>query len=328
MKLTGYPRVSPVRKAPVSALGDWIVCLTQRCRQRSAGLCVAHPEQRYRRLSPGADHRRMRQREVRAAAEPEAGQIGSRHDARGRDIEPPVRVSRKINQLLIPRCAVRASRPRATRVSGGGRCLKFRHWYRWRARVDWRCRAARRLGLPELTGKDSIAPGRDWRLRAMKLVMAIIKPFRLDEVREALSRLGVSGMTITEVKGYGRQKGHTEILPGRRIHREFRAESSASRSRSRRAGRPDRGGDHDGGPHRPDRGRQGLRDGVGSCGAHSHRRDRCRRHLMMRARGEFHDREIRSRCCAHVRRPPWRRCPACRRPSPRPSGSTAPTRPG
>jgi nitrogen regulatory protein P-II 2 len=48
----------------------------------------------------------------------------------------------------------------------------------------------------------------------MKLVMAIIKPFRLDEVREALSGLGVSGMTITEVKGYGRQKGHTELYRG------------------------------------------------------------------------------------------------------------------
>jgi nitrogen regulatory protein P-II 2 len=48
----------------------------------------------------------------------------------------------------------------------------------------------------------------------MKLVMAIIKPFRLDEVREALSGLGVSGMTISEVKGYGRQKGHTEFYRG------------------------------------------------------------------------------------------------------------------
>jgi nitrogen regulatory protein P-II 2 len=44
--------------------------------------------------------------------------------------------------------------------------------------------------------------------------MAIIKPFRLDDVREALSKLGVNGMTITEVKGYGRQRGHTEIYRG------------------------------------------------------------------------------------------------------------------
>src|ERR1700684_516094 len=49
---------------------------------------------------------------------------------------------------------------------------------------------------------------------AMKLITAIIKPFKLDEVREALSVLGVQGMTVTEVKGYGRQKGHTEIYRG------------------------------------------------------------------------------------------------------------------
>ncbi len=48
----------------------------------------------------------------------------------------------------------------------------------------------------------------------MKLVMAIIKPFKLDEVREALTSLGVQGLTVTEVKGYGRQKGHTEIYRG------------------------------------------------------------------------------------------------------------------
>jgi nitrogen regulatory protein P-II 2 len=48
----------------------------------------------------------------------------------------------------------------------------------------------------------------------MKLVIAIIKPFKLDEVRDALTALGVHGMTITEVKGYGRQKGHTEIYRG------------------------------------------------------------------------------------------------------------------
>jgi nitrogen regulatory protein P-II 2 len=48
----------------------------------------------------------------------------------------------------------------------------------------------------------------------MKLITAIIKPFKLDEVREALNVLGVSGMTATEVKGYGRQKGHSEIYRG------------------------------------------------------------------------------------------------------------------
>ena len=48
----------------------------------------------------------------------------------------------------------------------------------------------------------------------MKLVTAIIKPFKLDEVREALGELGVSGVTVTEVKGFGRQKGHTELYRG------------------------------------------------------------------------------------------------------------------
>ena len=48
----------------------------------------------------------------------------------------------------------------------------------------------------------------------MKIVMAIIKPFKLDEVREALTGMGIQGLTVTEVKGYGRQKGHTEIYRG------------------------------------------------------------------------------------------------------------------
>ena len=48
----------------------------------------------------------------------------------------------------------------------------------------------------------------------MKLVSAVIKPFKLDDVREALSDIGVQGMTVTEVKGFGRQKGHTELYRG------------------------------------------------------------------------------------------------------------------
>ncbi len=48
----------------------------------------------------------------------------------------------------------------------------------------------------------------------MKLITAIVKPFKLDDVREALSDLGVSGITVTEVKGFGRQKGHTELYRG------------------------------------------------------------------------------------------------------------------
>jgi nitrogen regulatory protein P-II 2 len=53
-----------------------------------------------------------------------------------------------------------------------------------------------------------------WGRETMKIVMAIIKPFKLDEVRDALTAIGVHGMTVTEVKGYGRQKGHTEIYRG------------------------------------------------------------------------------------------------------------------
>ena len=48
----------------------------------------------------------------------------------------------------------------------------------------------------------------------MKMVMAVIKPFKLDDVREALAEVGVAGITVTEVKGFGRQKGHTELYRG------------------------------------------------------------------------------------------------------------------
>jgi len=55
----------------------------------------------------------------------------------------------------------------------------------------------------------------------MKLVIAIIKPFKLEEVKEALSAIGVTGMTVTEVKGFGRQKGHTEIYRGSEYKVDF-----------------------------------------------------------------------------------------------------------
>jgi nitrogen regulatory protein P-II 2 len=78
---------------------------------------------------------------------------------------------------------------------------------------------ARRPGVGPLLDK-SLRPGpasgagNNTEGRQMKLITAIIKPFKLDEVRESLSALGVQGMTVTEVKGYGRQKGHTEIYRG------------------------------------------------------------------------------------------------------------------
>src|ERR1022692_1784076 len=55
----------------------------------------------------------------------------------------------------------------------------------------------------------------------MKLITAIIKPFKLDEVRAALTEIGVSGMTVTEVKGFGRQRGHTELYRGAEYTVEF-----------------------------------------------------------------------------------------------------------
>lgn len=55
----------------------------------------------------------------------------------------------------------------------------------------------------------------------MKKVEAIIKPFKLDDVREALSEIGITGMTVTEVKGFGRQKGHTELYRGSEYHTDF-----------------------------------------------------------------------------------------------------------
>ena len=58
---------------------------------------------------------------------------------------------------------------------------------------------------------EPLLPGKN---EVMKLVIAIIKPFKLDEVRAALTSIGVQGITVTEVKGYGRQRGHTEIYRG------------------------------------------------------------------------------------------------------------------
>ncbi len=59
----------------------------------------------------------------------------------------------------------------------------------------------------------------------MKLITAIVKPYKLDDVREALDRLGVHGMTVTEVKGYGRQRGHTEIYRGAEYEVSFTPKS-------------------------------------------------------------------------------------------------------
>ena len=78
---------------------------------------------------------------------------------------------------------------------------------------------ARQRGWSEPRGpkveRVSVGPGPPATgARTMKIVMAVIKPFKLEEVRDALTSIGVHGLTVTEVKGYGRQKGHTEIYRG------------------------------------------------------------------------------------------------------------------
>ena len=121
----------------------------------------------------------------------------------------------------------------------------------------------------------------------MKIVMAVIKPFKLEEVRDALTALGVHGLTVTEVKGYGRQKGHTEIYRGAeyavsflpKLKIEVAVATSSSPGDRRHHGR---------GPDRPDRRRQDLRHPARESGPHPHRRDRRRRPLIsFRSFAEF-----------------------------------------
>ena len=70
----------------------------------------------------------------------------------------------------------------------------------------------------------------------MKKIEAIIKPFKLDEVKEALQEAGVQGLSVTDVKGFGRQKGHTELYRGRRICRRFSAKGKNRGGADRRYG--------------------------------------------------------------------------------------------
>ena len=131
----------------------------------------------------------------------------------------------------------------------------------------------------------------------MKLVTAIIKPFKLEEVRDALTAQGVHGMTVTEVKGYGRQKGHTEIYRGAEYAVNFLPklkievaiaddqEDKVVEAITRRQDRPDRR-------------RQNLRHRRRPRRAHPHRRNRQRRTLKLqssgKSKGGWHD-EPRSR---------------------------------
>ena len=113
----------------------------------------------------------------------------------------------------------------------------------------------------------------------MKLVIAIIKPFKLDEVRDALLAIGVHGMTVTEVKGYGRQKGHTEIYRGAEYAVNFlpkiRIEVAVAADEADRVVEAISAAAKTG----ADRRRQDLRHADRSGGAHPHRRDRRRRAL-------------------------------------------------
>ena len=110
----------------------------------------------------------------------------------------------------------------------------------------------------------------------MKIVMAIIKPFKLDEVRDALTKIGVQGLTVTEVKGYGRQKGHTEIYRGAEYAVSFLPKIKLEIACAVRSGRQGHRDHQCRGENRPDRRRQDLRVRPRPCGPHPHRRDRRR----------------------------------------------------
>ena len=119
----------------------------------------------------------------------------------------------------------------------------------------------------------------------MKLVIAIIKPFKLEEVRDALTAIGVHGMTITEVKGYGRQKGHTEIYRGAEYAVNFLPKIRIEVAVAADRGRQGRGGDRYCRQDWADRRRQDLCCADRASRAHTHRRDRRRRALTPRPVG-------------------------------------------
>ena len=123
----------------------------------------------------------------------------------------------------------------------------------------------------------------------MKMVTAIVKPFKLDEVREALSAIGVQGITVTEVKGFGRQKGHTELYRGAEYVVDFlpkvKIEAAVDDAIVDRVDRGDRGRR----AHRQDRRRQDLRLRPRAGRPHPHRRDRQGRALTPRTRTRHHE---------------------------------------
>ena len=105
----------------------------------------------------------------------------------------------------------------------------------------------------------------------MKMVSAIIKPFKLDEVREALSGMGVQGITVTEVKGFGRQKGHTELYRGAEYVVDFLPKVKIEAAVDDDAGRPRDRSHRRCCAHRQDRRRQDFRHLPRTGGSHPHR---------------------------------------------------------
>ena len=145
--------------------------------------------------------------------------------------------------------------------------------------------ACRRDGAPRRTRIHQHREGS----ATMKMVTAIVKPFKLDEVREALSAIGVQGITVTEVKGFGRQKGHTELYRGAEYVVDFlpkvKIEAAVDDAIVDRVIEADRGRR----PHRQDRRRQGLRLDAGAGRSHPHRRDRQGRPLRPGTRTTRHE---------------------------------------
>ena len=117
----------------------------------------------------------------------------------------------------------------------------------------------------------------------MKLITAIIKPFKLDEVREALSAIGVQGITVTEVKGFGRQKGHTELYRGAEYVVDFLPKVKVEAAVDDDIVEQVVEAVEQVGPHRQDRRRQDLRLRPRAGRPHPHRRNRRRRALIGRA---------------------------------------------
>ncbi len=92
----------------------------------------------------------------------------------------------------------------------------------------------------------------------MKLVVAVLKPFKLDDVKEALKNIGVQGMTLTEAQGFGRQRGHTEVYRGAEYEVDFVPKIRVEVAGRRRPGRRGGGRHRQLGGHRQDRRRQGV----------------------------------------------------------------------